>query len=111
MRMMIICNWFLLMEQSYAVGLYWSDVAGACDRVDKNRLRAKLSAIGLHPKVVHLLARWLEDITASVVVGGDASAVEPLTNYVFQGTVLGPALWNLFYEDARHAVNCQGTKN
>jgi hypothetical protein len=24
---------------------------------------------------------------------------------VFQGTVLGPPLWNSFYEDARHAVN------
>jgi hypothetical protein len=24
---------------------------------------------------------------------------------VFQGTVTGPTLWNLFYEDARHAIN------
>jgi hypothetical protein len=24
---------------------------------------------------------------------------------VFQGTVSGPMLWNLFFEDARHAIN------
>ena len=24
---------------------------------------------------------------------------------VFQGTVTGPILWNLFFEDARHAIN------
>ena len=28
-----------------------------------------------------------------------------LSNMVFQGTVTGPTLWNLFYEDARHAIN------
>ena len=103
-----VCNWLLLMEHGHAVGLYCSDVAGAFDRVDKKRLRAKLSATGLHPKIVNLLASWLEDRTASVVVGGEASPVEPLTNSVFQGTVLGPPLWNIFYEDARHAVNCKG---
>ena len=89
-----VCNWLLLMEQGYAVGLYWSDVARAFNRVDKNRLRAKLSATGLHPKVVNLLANWLGDLIVSVVVSGEASPVEPFTNFVFQGTVLGPPLWN-----------------
>ena len=28
-----------------------------------------------------------------------------LLNMVFQGTVTGPILWNLFFEDARHAIN------
>ena len=28
-----------------------------------------------------------------------------LRNIVFQGTVTGPTLWNLFFEDARHAIN------
>ena len=27
---------------------------------------------------------------------------------VFQGTVLGPALWNLFYEDSRRAIHETG---
>ena len=31
-----------------------------------------------------------------------------LRNMVFQGTVLGPTLWNLFYEDARRAIQEAG---
>ena len=107
---MNVCNWLLLMEQGQAVGLFCSDVFGAFDRVDKDRLRAKLFTTGLHPKVVTLLSSWLADRMASVVVGGQASPLEPLTDSVFQGTVLGPQLWNLFYEDARHAVNCKEYK-
>ena len=47
---------------------------------------------------------------ASVVVGCQASPLEPLTDSVFQNAILGPPLWNLFYEDARHKVNCKGYK-
>ena len=28
-----------------------------------------------------------------------------LINMVYQGTVTGPMLWNLFFEDAREAIN------
>ena len=103
-----VCNWLLLMEQGYLVGLYCSDVSGAFDRVDKNRLGKKLSATGLHPRVVALLESWLEDRVSQVVVGGVNSPKEPLTDSVFQGTVLGSPLWNLFYEDARESVNKKG---
>ena len=34
-----------------------------------------------------------------------ASCPHVLCNSVYQGTVLGPPLWNCHYEDARHAVN------
>ncbi len=103
-----VCNWLLLMEQGHAVGLYCSDVSGAFDRVDRKRLGDKLRATGLHPRVVAVLESWLEDRLSRVVVGGEFSPEEPLTDSVFQGTVLGPVLWNLFYEDARLSVNRKG---
>ena len=28
-----------------------------------------------------------------------------LSDMVYQGTVTGPILWNLFFKDARHAIN------
>ena len=31
-----------------------------------------------------------------------------LRDMVFQGTVWGPILWNVFYEDARLALNTHG---
>ena len=100
-----VCNWLLLMEQGHAVGLFCSDVSGAFDRVDSEKLRQKLLNSGLHVQVVELLASWLEDRVCQVVVGGERSAEQLLANSVFQGTVLGPPLWNLFCESARYSVN------
>ena len=43
-----------------------------------------------------------------MVVGGVQSASRVLANSVFQGTVLGPPLWNIFYRDADGAVHRHG---
>ena len=99
-----ICNWFSFLDDGCAVGLYCSDVSGAIDRVRCERLTAKLCASGLHPNVVRFLASWLEDRESTVVVGGDQSGVTELSNSVFQGTVLGSPLWNMFYADAALAT-------
>ena len=88
------------MEEGFAVGLFCSDVKGAFDRVSAGRLTAKLTKTGLHADVVGFLASWLSDRTSKVVVGGRASGAEPLTDSVFQGTVLGPPLWNGFFADS-----------
>ena len=54
------------------------------------------------------LVSWLEDRISQVVMGGARSPAKQLADNVFQGTVLGPVLWNLFYEDARRAANKLG---
>ena len=43
-----------------------------------------------------------------MVVEGQFSDKMVLKNMVFQGTVLGPTLWNLFFEDARRAIHETG---
>jgi hypothetical protein len=68
-------------------------------------LLAKLSAKGVHPKLVKLIRSWLQPRQATVVVGGAKSKPFHIKNMVFQGTVLGPQLWNLFFEDAANAIN------
>ena len=93
------------MERGELVGLFCADVSGAFGRVDHRKLRRKLRASGLHPQVVAFLESWLQDRVSQVVVGGARSPEEQLADSVFQGTVLGPVLWNLFYEDARQAAN------
>ena len=103
-----ICSWLLLLEDGFAVGLYCSDVSGAFDRVCKERLGEKLRMSGLPANVVSFLASWLEDRVACVVVSGAKSDDEVLANSVFQGTVLGPPLWNYFYADARFSVRNHG---
>ena len=55
--------------------------------------------------MVAVLASWLRQIVAHIVIEGQTSVEMVLENMVFQGTVLGPDLWNLFFEDAREALN------
>ena len=81
--------------------MYCSDVAGAFDRVSSERLLAKLEAKGIHPKLVKVISSWLEPRQASVVVGGRKSKAFLIKDMIFQGTVLGPQLWSLFFEDAK----------
>ena len=100
-----ICSWLLALERGDMIGLYCSDVSGAFDRVDHERLGDKLGLLGLHPDVLRFLRSWLEDRSSEVVVGGSSSGREPLCDSVFQGTVLGPPLWNTFYADARHSTD------
>ena len=99
-----ICNWLIMLENGDAIGLYCSDVSGAFDRVRKERLISKLRLSGLNPRIIRFLESWLDDRQSVVVVGGAISGLRTLYNSVFQGTVLGPPLWNVFYKDAAQSI-------
>ena len=102
---LLMLTWIKALGSGRKVGVYCSDVSGAFDRVCMARLAAKLKKKGLHPRIVAVLCSWLEARLAKVVVSGSASIDMTLHDMVFQGTVTGPILWNLFFEDARHAIN------
>ena len=101
---LMLLVWITALAKKRKICIYCSDVAGAFDRVPKGRLIAKLKAKKLHASLVNVLASWLRDRKAKVIVGGKSSKMFELANMVFQGTVLGPPLRNTFYEDARQAV-------
>ena len=96
--------WITTLAKRRKVGIYCSDVAGAFDRVNLDRLAAKLRAKQIHKEVVDVIISWLRKRRAQVVVGGDASKEFELKDMVFQGTVWGPTLWIIFDEDARMAI-------
>ena len=96
-----VCQWLLLLETGHMVGVYCADVSGAFDKVSMERLCHKLARLGLHEDVYGFLCSWLQDRNSRVVAGGHCSQAAPLTNSVFQSTMLGPPLWNVHYGDAR----------
>ena len=102
---LLTMRWVMALDKGMKILVYCSDVSGAFDRVSSERLLAKLTAKGIHPKMVKLIGSWLEPRSASVVVGGAKSRPFTIKDMVFQGTVLGPQLWNLFFEDAKRAIN------
>ena len=96
------------MNAGEKVGVYCSDVAGAFDRVSTERLLAKLAAAGLPGCILGVLKSWLRERRAHVIVGGASSQGSLLRDMVFQGTVWGPNLWNVFFGDSRFAVQGLG---
>ena len=102
---LLALTWLSALAAGRKIGVYCSDVSGAFDRVSLERLVAKLQRKGIHPQIVKVLTSWLQDRFAEVVVGGEISVMMVLMNMVYQGTVTGPILWNLFFEDARLAIN------
>ena len=67
----------------------------------------KIELTGLHIDIAGFLASWLSDRASQVVLGGATSAAEVLANSVYQGAVLGPTFWNVFYLDSgMHLRKC-----
>ena len=63
-------EWMVVFNDRDSIAVYASDVAGAFDRVDMNRLAIKLRAKGINSRLVELLISWLKQRIARVVVGG-----------------------------------------
>ena len=81
------------------IGAYLSDISGAFDRVFKIYLLAKLYEAGVGTKYLNFLDSYLAPGKGRVVVQGAASQEFVIDDSVFQGTVLGPPLWNTFFAD------------
>ena len=75
---------------------------------DSQRLLRKLRARGVPVEIMNVIQSWLSDRTDRVAVSGKLSKDMHIHNMVYQGTVLGPPLWNIFYADAAVAVNLLG---
>eukprot|EP00969_Alexandrium_andersonii_P088392 3898298-Alexandrium_andersonii.AAC.1 len=103
----VLC-WLAAFASGHRVALYRADVSGAFDRVCSRLLEAKIVAAGVHPRLVRVLQSWLRPRTASVVVNGQVSRGISMSNMVYQGTVFGAPLWNLFFSDARKAIVSAG---
>ena len=86
-----------------------SDISGAFDRVFVPYLLAKLQRCGVGPMLLRFLADYLAPRQGQVLVQGAYSDSFEISNSVFQGTVLGPSLWNTFFADVSNpAGSCGG---
>ena len=100
----LVLAWIAAFGRKCKVAVYCSDVSGAFDKVKAERLLRKLRARGIDEQILRVLASWLSVRDAFVTVGGQQSRPMKIQDMVFQGTVLGPPLWNIFYADAASAI-------
>ncbi len=106
--LILLCSWLLAFQERQKVGVFLSDIAGAFDRVDAEKLVAKLRGLGVSDVFVDLLASYLAPRSAKVAVNGADSQKITLSNMIYQGTVLGPNLWNVFFADVRSFAEATG---
>ena len=106
----LVLNWILDICKGKKIAAYLSDITSAFDRVSKEYLLGKLNAAGIGPIYLDFLDAYLQPRCGRVIVEGVASNDFDLSDMVFQGTVLGPCLWNLFFADVADSAKTQGGK-
>ena len=81
------------------LGIYLADISSAFDKVSRTLLLAKLAQLGVAESFLDFLNSYLLSREGYVAVEGVLSECMMLTDIVYQGTVLGPSLWNAFFGD------------
>ena len=94
-----VARWILRICQGNKVGIYISDISGAFDKVSRALLLGKLQQLGVASSFLDFLNSYLESRQGFVAVEGVLSECMLRTDMVYQGTVLGPKLWNAFFAD------------
>ena len=92
------------------IAAYLNDISGTFDKVYKPYLLAKLNAAGIGPIFLNFLDAYLAPRQGKVIVQGESSEMFAIEDSVYQGTVLGPPLWNAFFADVAKAANANGGK-
>ena len=105
---MLVMDWVLAVCMGKKIGGYLSDISGAFDRVCKEYLLAKLHGYGVGTDFLNFLDAYLSPRVGQVVVHGARSELMEIANSVFQGTVLGPPLWNIFFADVGTSASSTG---
>ena len=105
---MLVMSWILFICTGYKVGGYLGDISGAFDRVCTEILLGKLYEHGVGEQYLRFLISYLAPRTGQVIVQGARSEEFDITNSVWQGSVLGPTLWNAFFSDVSKPASSTG---
>ena len=98
-----VMSCLLACQQNRKNAIYLSDISGAFDRVETELLLEKLKATGLSKCFISFLRAYLAPRDGVVLADGETSHQISLRDMIFQGTVLGPSFWNVFFRDVGSA--------
>ena len=88
-------------REAFVVAL---DIAGAFDKVWHQGIITKLKSLGVCGDLLLLLENYLRGRSLHTVLNGHTSSQHPINAGVPQGSVLGPLLWNVYFNDVLQLV-------